>query len=205
MGCNRSCHKQTRIYLIVIIWNGELFMTNNGSCNGKMVVNPNQESSKIMEQENNKEILAGKYLTFVLGCEEYALQILKVQEIIRMQKVTKVPNAPHFVRGVINLRGKVIPVIELRKKFEMEAIDDTEKTCIIVVFIEINKNNLTMGISIDEVKEVIDIVASDIEETPSFGESMKTDYILGMGKVNDNVKILLDIDKVLSVVGIENN
>ncbi|MBD3320215.1 MAG: chemotaxis protein CheW, partial [Chitinivibrionales bacterium] len=100
--------------------------------------------------------LAGKYLTFKLGNEEYGLEILKVQEIIQMQKITRVPKAPDFVRGVINLRGKVIPVIELRTKFFMEPNEDTDKTCIIVVQVISKGNPVTMGIIIDEVKEVLD-------------------------------------------------
>jgi purine-binding chemotaxis protein CheW len=142
--------------------------------------------------------LAGKYLTFLLGQEEYGLEILKVQEIIQMQKVTKVPRAPGFVRGVINLRGKVIPVIELRSKFGMETQEDTEKTCIIVVMFQVNEQPVTMGVIIDEVKEVLDIEAEQIEETPSFGATIDTAFIMGIGKVGDNVKMLLDIDRVLS-------
>ena len=144
------------------------------------------------------EKLAGKYLTFRLGDEEYGLEILKVQEIIRMQKVTKVPRAPGFVRGVINLRGKVIPVVELRSKFGMEHSDDTERTCIIVVKVESEGVSVTMGIIIDEVKEVLDIKAESIEETPSFGASIDTAFIMGIGKIGDNVKMLLDIEKVLT-------
>ncbi len=142
--------------------------------------------------------LACKYLTFKLGDEEFGLEILKVQEIIRLQKITKVPKAPDFVRGVINLRGKVIPVVELRKKFEMQEHEDTEKTCIIVVQIEFGGTPVTMGIIIDEVKEVLDIDAGAIEETPSFGTSIDTEFIMGIGKIGDNVKMLLDIQKVLS-------
>ena len=142
--------------------------------------------------------LAGKYLTFLLGQEEYGIEILKVQEIIQMQKVTKVPKAPDFIRGVINLRGKVIPVVELRKKFGMEYQENTDKTCIIVVLIQAGDHAMTMGIIIDEVREVLDIAAGNIEETPSFGASVDTGFIMGIGKLGDNVKMLLDIDKVLS-------
>jgi purine-binding chemotaxis protein CheW len=145
------------------------------------------------------ERLAGKYLTFRLADEEYGLEILKVQEIIRMQAVTRVPRTPDYVRGVINLRGKVIPVIELRKKFNFSSCEDTEKTCIIVVQISSADSSLVMGIIIDEVREVLDIAAENIEETPTFGSTINTDFILGMGKMNGNVKILLDIDKVLSI------
>lgn len=142
--------------------------------------------------------LKGKYLTFKLGEEEYGLEILKVQEIIQMQDVTRVPKTPESVRGVINLRGKVIPVIELRRKFGMQPHEDTEKTCIIVVQIIDDQHAMTMGIIIDEVKEVLDIDAGSIEETPAFGETNGTDFIMGMGKVGDNVKMLLDINNVLS-------
>ncbi len=115
-----------------------------------------------------------------------------------MQKVTQVPKAPDFVRGVVNLRGKVIPVVELRKKFGMETQEDTEKTCIIVVMIQVKERSIIMGIIIDEVKEVLDIDIGDIEETPSFGASLETEFIMGMGKIGDTVKMLLDINRVLS-------
>ncbi len=142
--------------------------------------------------------LAGKYLTLKLASEEYGLEILKVQEIIFMQEVTQIPRTPNFVRGVINLRGKVIPVIELRTKFGMDNTEDTIYTCIIVVQIGINDNSLTMGIIIDDVSEVLDISASDIQETPSFGTEIETDFIMGVGKIGDNLKMLLDIEKVLT-------
>jgi purine-binding chemotaxis protein CheW len=142
--------------------------------------------------------LAGKYLTFKVSEEEYGLEILKVQEIIQMQTVTKVPKTPDYVRGVINLRGKVIPVVDLRKKFGLSASVDTEKTCIIVVQISNDESKVTTGIIIDEVKEVLDIKSENIEETPSFGASINTEFILGMGKIGTSVKILLDIDKVMS-------
>ncbi|MBD3393987.1 MAG: chemotaxis protein CheW [Chitinivibrionales bacterium] len=157
------------------------------------VATATETASKIGEK------LAGKYLTFKLANEEYGLEILKVQTIIQMQDVTKVPRTPEWVRGVINLRGKVIPVVDLRVKFGLEASEDTEKTCIVVVQISTNGNDsVVMGIIIDEVNEVPQISASDIQETPSFGASVNTDFILGMAKLNDTVKILLDIDKVLS-------
>lgn len=142
--------------------------------------------------------LSGKYLTFILGKEEYGLEILKVQEIIQMQKVTRVPKSPEFVRGVINLRGKVIPVIELRKKFNMPLREDTDRTCIIVVLIESKGQSLTMGIIIDEVKEVLDIGPGEIEEPPSFGDEVHTEFIMGIGKIGESVKMLLDIDRVLT-------
>lgn len=151
-----------------------------------------REISEVAQQ------LAGKYLTFKLANEEYGLEILKVQEIIQMQEITHVPKTPEFVRGVINLRGRVIPVIDLRLKFGMPASEDTDKTCIIVVQIGDAENSLTLGVLIDEVSEVLDIEAQNIQETPSFGNNVNTDFILGLGKIGDKVKMLLDVDKVLT-------
>ncbi|MGB7566552.1 MAG: chemotaxis protein CheW [Chitinivibrionales bacterium] len=156
----------------------------------------------VAEKTNVGEQLAGKYLTFKLAEEEYGLEILKVQEIIQMQAVTKVPRTPEYMRGVINLRGKVIPVVDLRRKFNMESSKDTDKTCIIVVQVTNGANKVVMGTIIDEVKEVLNIKAENIEDTPSFGSSINTDFILGMGKVGSSVKMLLDIDKVLSMAEI---
>jgi len=142
--------------------------------------------------------LAGKYLTFQLGGEEYGLEILKVREIIGMLDVTYVPQTETFVRGVINLRGKVIPVIDLRRKFGLEHRDDDERTCTIVVEItNQGGRRLLMGIVVDQVSEVVNVRGEDIEPTPSFGTHMDTDYILGMAKVDSGVKILLAVDKVV--------
>ena len=135
----------------------------------------------------------GKYLTFVLGEEDYGLEILKVREIIGMMDITPVPQVPNYVKGVINLRGKVIPVIDLRLKFGMEEIQQTTETCIIVVTID----NVLVGVMIDKVKEVLDIRQKDIEPAPRMGSSIKTEYILGIGKVGGQVKILLNIDCIL--------
>lgn len=139
--------------------------------------------------------LEGKYLTFVLNHEEYGLEILKVREIIGLMDITPVPQTPAFIKGIINLRGKVIPVVDLRLKFGMPEAEYTKETCIIVV----NIDNRLMGIIVDTVSEVLDINAKDIEPAPSLGSSIKTDFILGMGKIKGRVKILLDIDKVLSL------
>jgi len=150
---------------------------------------------------------AGKYLTFQLGKEIYGIQILKVQEIIGMMTVTHVPKTPAFVRGVINLRGKVIPVIELRRKFGMESIADSERTCIVVVQVAWSAGTVTMGILVDEVSEVLNINADQIEAPPSFGSTVDTDFILGMGKVGQKVVMLLEMDKVLAneeVAALEN-
>ncbi|HEC99097.1 MAG TPA: purine-binding chemotaxis protein CheW [Proteobacteria bacterium] len=139
----------------------------------------------------------GKYLTFVLGKEEYGLEILKVKEIIGMMDITSVPNVPSYVKGVINLRGKVIPVVELRLKFGMESIPYTERTCIIVVDVQVKGCLALVGIVVDAVSEVLNINREEIENTPNFGTEMDTNYILGMAKVKGQVKILLDIDQVL--------
>ena len=148
--------------------------------------------------------LAGKYLTFRLADEEYGLEILKVQEIIQMQTITRVPRTPVYVRGVINLRGKVIPVVELRIKFGLDSAEDTDKTCIIVVQIRQGESIVVMGIIIDEVREVLDIAAENIEDAPDFGSQIDTEFIMGMGKIGQSVKILLDIDKVLSANELKN-
>jgi purine-binding chemotaxis protein CheW len=140
----------------------------------------------------------GKYLTFSMADEEYGIGILKIKEIIGMMPVTTVPQTPEFVKGVINLRGKVIPVADLRLRFGMESIDYTDRTCIIVVEITGPSGTVMIGIVVDSVSEVLNIKTEDIEDTPTFGAKLDTDYILGMAKIGKGVKILLDIDKVLS-------
>jgi purine-binding chemotaxis protein CheW len=139
----------------------------------------------------------GKYLTFSLAGEEYGIGILKVREIIGMMSITPVPQTPEFVKGVINLRGKVIPVIDLRLRFGLDAASYTERTCIIVVEIHGETGSVPMGIVVDAVSEVLNIRGTDIENTPSFGVKLNTDFILGMAKTEVGVKILLDIDRVL--------
>ncbi len=136
---------------------------------------------------------AGKYLTFFLAGEEYGLEILKVSEIIGLQPITRVPRMPEFVRGVINLRGKVIPITDLRMKFGMDA-EDSEDSCIIVV----QMRGIQTGIVVDRVSEVVAITEADIEDAPSFGAGIRTEFLLGIGKTGERVKLLLDIDKVLA-------
>jgi purine-binding chemotaxis protein CheW len=143
-------------------------------------------------------IKTGKYLTFSLEDEEYGIGILKIKEIIGMMPITSIPRTPEFVKGVINLRGKVIPVMDLRLKFSMEAIPYSDRTCIIVVEIDSQDSTVLIGIVVDSVSEVLSINENEIEETPTFGAKLNTDYIFGMAKMEGGVKILLDIDKVLS-------
>jgi purine-binding chemotaxis protein CheW len=149
-----------------------------------------QETVTASETQREK---AGKYLTFVLAEEEYGVEILKVREIIGMMDITAVPRTPEHVKGVINLRGKVIPVVDLRLKFNMPEAEHTDETCIIVV----NVGNIEMGVLVDQVSEVLDIDAQDIEDPPSFGNEVRTDFIRGIGKAANKVTLLLDISMVL--------
>lgn len=141
----------------------------------------------------------GKYLTFALDGEEYGIAIRKVKEIIGMMTITYVPQTPGFVKGVINLRGKVIPVVDLRLKFGMKAIEYTERTCIVVVEIMNRANDVQIGIVVDTVSEVLNIKEDDVEDTPTFGSRFDARFIRGMAKTGDNVKILLNIDEVLGL------
>ncbi len=152
------------------------------------------EQSIIEAVEASTAQRAGKYLTFVLAGEEYGVEILRVREIIGVMDITSVPKTPDFVKGVINLRGKVIPVVDLRLKFGMDEIERTEETCIIVVDVD----GIEMGTVVDKVSEVQDIPGDEIEDAPTFGANVDTRFILGMGKAGGNVTILLDIAKVLS-------
>lgn len=142
--------------------------------------------------------MAGKYLTFNLANEEYGIEILKIKEIIGLMEITSLPRTPDFVKGVINLRGKVIPVIDLRLKFIMPEIEHTEKTCIIVVEVSAESEDIQIGIIVDSVSEVLNVAADDLEETPNFGVDIGTEFILGMAKSQNKVRTLLEIDKVLS-------
>jgi purine-binding chemotaxis protein CheW len=157
-----------------------------------------QATASVPKVDSSGPALSGKYLTFTLGAEEFGLQILKVREIIGYMDITAVPRAPHDVRGVINLRGQVVPIVDMRARFEMEPAEVTDQTCIIVVEVRAGRQSFHTGIIVDNVCEVLDIDDKDIEPTPQFDGSMDTSFILGMGKINNAVKILLDIDKVLS-------
>ena len=140
----------------------------------------------------------GKYLLFELNKEECCIQVLKVREIMGIQDITSVPQTPSFIKGVINLRGKVIPVVDLRLKFGLPQIEYSQQTCIIVVQVEKEEGCVLMGIVVDSVAEVLNISSSDIEDTPSFGEGVAVPYLLGMAKIKGRVKLLLDINEVLT-------
>jgi purine-binding chemotaxis protein CheW len=146
----------------------------------------------------------GKYLTFHLANEEFGIRVLKVREIMGLQEITAVPQTPAHIKGVINLRGKVIPVIDLRLKFGLPAAEYTQRTCIIVTQVQGESGTLMMGIVVDGVSEVLNLTAAEIEDTPDFGEDVAGRYLLGMAKFKGKVKILLDIDRVLSAQELHN-
>jgi purine-binding chemotaxis protein CheW len=141
---------------------------------------------------------AGKYLTFLIGKEEFGVAVLKVREIMGMQDVTAVPRTPLYLKGVMNLRGKIIPVVDLRLKFGLPSVEYTKRTCIIVVQVMGASVPLLMGMVVDEVSEVVVLAPADIEDTPDFGSNVCTSYILGMAKIKGKVIILLDINEVLT-------
>ena len=141
---------------------------------------------------------SGKYLVFELGREEFGIRVLKVREIMGIQDITAVPQTPAHVKGVINLRGKVIPVVDLRLKFGLPEMEYTQRTCIIVAQVQGEAGPMLMGIVVDGVAEVLNLAGADIEDTPDFGDGTATPYILGMAKVKGKVKILLEIDRVLT-------
>jgi purine-binding chemotaxis protein CheW len=157
------------------------------------IANPSETNAATITDER-----AGKYLTFRLGKEDFAIRVLKVREIVGIQDITSVPQMPSYVKGVINLRGKVISVVDLRLKFALPEREYTQRTCIIVVQVQSGGVAVKTGVIVDEVSEVLNLVTSEIEDTPDFGEDVKTPYLLGMAKVKGAVKMLLDIDQVLA-------
>ena len=147
----------------------------------------------------NSDARSGKYLTFILGQEEFGIRVIKVREIMGLQEVTSVPQTPAFLKGVINLRGKVIPVVDLRLKFGLPAAEYTQRTCIIVVEVQGENGAIMVGLIVDAVSEVLNLSGSEIEDTPDFGSKLSAPFILGMAKTKGKVKILLDIDRVVNV------
>ena len=165
-------------------------------------------STQVDQSSMQTDMGTDQYLTFLLADEEYGVDIMKVQEIRGWDGATAIPNTPDYVLGVINLRGQVIPVLDLRSKFQMETAETTEETCIIVVEITQGDSSVSTGIVVDKVQEVLDIKAEQIEEAPDFGAQVDTAFILGMGKIGDAVKSLLDIDMVLGgeeLIGMTDN
>src|SRR4051794_38887653 len=147
---------------------------------------------------------AGKYLTFQLASEEFGIRVLKVREIMGLQDITAVPQTPAHVKGVINLRGKVVPVVDLRLKFSMANAEYTQRTCIIVTQVQGESGPVMIGIIVDGVSDVLNLTGQEIEDTPHFGSDAGVKYLLGMAKVKGKVKILLDIDQVLSTQDLHN-
>lgn len=153
----------------------------------------NIEEKEIAVEEQVQTVEGGKFLSFFLGKEEYAIEILKVQEIIGLMPITPVPRMPEYIKGVLNLRGKIVPVMNLRTRFGLNEIEYTEETCIIVV----QENQYLMGIIVDKVSEVADIEGKQIEEVPAFGTGEQSEYLSGIGKVKEQVKMIVDVEKVL--------
>ena len=144
-------------------------------------------------EESVPAVAGGKFLSFFLGEEEYAIEILKVQEIIGLMPITPVPRMPGYIRGVLNLRGKIVPVMNLRLRFELPGVEDTDETCVIVV----NEGGYQMGVLVDKVSEVADIETVQIEGVPSFGITGNSEYLAGIGKVKESVKMIVDVHKVI--------
>jgi purine-binding chemotaxis protein CheW len=163
----------------------------------KAMQEPKSTKSNKTQEAQAAATLAGKYLTFGLGQEEYGIGILKIKEIIGMMPINELPQTPPFIKGVINLRGKVIPITDLRMKFGLESMDYTDRTCIIVVEMEKDSQSLIMGLVVDAVSEVANIKNEEIETTPHLGVQEQIDFVQGMAKLDSGVKILLDIDRVL--------
>jgi purine-binding chemotaxis protein CheW len=151
-----------------------------------------------VQQEKRSSARAGQYLTFVTAGEEYAIRILKVKEIVEYSTITVVPNTPGWIRGVTNLRGNVVPVIDLAVKFAMPASRITKFSCIIITEVMSEGEMLTLGVLADSVSQVLDLSEDDIEDPPPFGTRVKLEYLLGMGRMAEKFCLILDIDKVLS-------
>jgi len=151
------------------------------------------DALEIDDDEDDEDTMKDKYLTFCLGVEDYGIEIQYVTEIVGIQKITEVPDMPSFIKGVINLRGQVIPVMDVRLRFHMQPRDYDERTCVIVV----NIRSVAVGLLVDTVNEVRDIPENCVSPPPRVGADTSSRYIRGMGKVGDEVKILLDCDKLL--------
>jgi len=151
-----------------------------------------------MELKNQE----GKYLTFSLAGEEYGFDILRVREIVGLMPITKLPEAPFFFKGVVNLRGQLIPVIDLRLRFGLAETGYSERTCIIVVELETGKGKKAVGLVVDSVSEVVNVKTSEIEEPPDFGMEAKTDYISGIANIQEELIVLLDVGRIVGGAGL---
>lgn len=159
----------------------------------------NQMAKKNDEIASAQSDFVMKYLTFILDNESYAISILKIKEIIEYGQVTPIPRMPNFICGAINLRGSVVPVIDLQDRLEKGKSDITNRSCIVIVEMQFSNETLNMGVIVDAVSRVMDFRNSDIEKVPSFGGTVETDFIEGMGKVNEEFVVILNIDRVLSL------
>ncbi|MDP0499642.1 MAG: chemotaxis protein CheW [Verrucomicrobiota bacterium JB022] len=156
-------------------------------------------TTDVAPTEKKKVFQGGKFLTFRLCDESYGIAVLKIREIIRLQKITPVPQMPHYTRGVINLRGKIIPVIDMRLKFALPKGIEDERTCIVVVQVNIRGDEqVSVGLIVDAVEEVTTISGDHIEKNPELGTTRKNEYIHGIAKIDQEVKTLLDIDKLIA-------
>lgn len=154
------------------------------------------EQKQVEEAQLKIARLTGKYLMFLLGSEQFAISILRVREIIGMMPITAIPRAPNYLLGVINLRGKVIPVVNLRLKLGMEDMPVTDRTCIVLVEIQDGNGTRVVGLVVDAVSEVVHVLGNDIDESPNIITSYNGDYIMGMAKVAGGIKIVLDVDRL---------
>jgi len=138
-----------------------------------------------------------KYLSFILNNEEYCIEILRVKEIMGITEITEIPQTPKFIKGVINLRGKIIPILDLRSKFEMQTTNYTDRTCIVVVEFNYEEVQSLMGLVVDAVKEVLSIPEEKISQVPYINSKIQSDFIKGIAEIDGNINIILDIIKIL--------
>lgn len=155
-----------------------------------------------MDTTRERAAEPGQYLTFRIAGEEHAIGILKVREIIEYEEVTRVPATPPWIRGVLNLRGSVVPAIDLAVKLGLPASPVTRRTCIVIAEVDFEGEPTVMGVIADSVSQVVDLAAEDIEPPPGFGTRVHTDYLLGMGKTGKKLALLLDVDRILSAAEI---
>ena len=160
------------------------------------------QKAQKQQHEASNEIIGGgaiQFLTFELNSEPYGVDILHIREIIDYKNITQVPMMPQFIAGVINLRGSVVPIVDLALRFSLSPSERTKKSSIVIIEVEHEGQNMDIGITVDEVNEVLDISANEIEPTPSFGTQIRTDFIRGMGKVKKELLTLLAVEHILSI------